>query len=180
MNHFNDDGDLVIEHISLSELAQQAAEIAPGRWSWAGYSKHGIHLRFWKSGWGACTVMDFARHGMNGAQPRFFPLDGIHMQKASDHVVFEVAHRDDIVAIDHPIARYMAAVDPTTILGLIDKADQWDAAQPMIEAMTEVVGADQRWLHSSKDDDEAQAAWEIELGLGKIDELTSANAQEAK
>lgn len=104
---------------ALEHAAKEAVAIAPGRWSWAGYSKHGIHLRFWKNGWGACTVMDFVRQGMQGAQPRFFPREGIMMESARDHVVMEVPYRDDIVAIDHPIATYMAAADPTTVLALI-------------------------------------------------------------
>lgn len=79
----------------------------PGPWQWFGNLKaHDIYLAT-KSG-GRLFVLNFARWGMSGAQPQFQGHNGL-MIKASDLAVREVDYRADIVDIDHPDARLIAA-----------------------------------------------------------------------
>ena len=97
-----------------------APKFTPGPWGWFGSAKRGMYLATLDSG--RTFVMDFVRQGMEGAQPRF--QRGNVMEKAAELAVFEVAphvvgvtaakreggvYRDDIIAIDHPDARLIAA-----------------------------------------------------------------------
>lgn len=63
--------------------------------------------------------------GLNGGQPRF-PIDHrmvtlSEMAGRGDPLgpTFEVPYRRDFVGIGHPLARHIAANDPTTVLALI-------------------------------------------------------------
>lgn len=103
---------------TLRELAEAASS---GPWHWWGSRKRGMYLGRWGE-WGKTTVMDFVRQGMSGAQPRFGTEH--QMVKAEHLAVQEVPYRDDVVDIDHPDARFIAAADPTTILGLLDERDR--------------------------------------------------------
>ena len=92
----------------------------PGPWAWFGNPKHGGFYLATIHG-GRKYVMDFVRHGLQGAQPRF-QKSGI-MEKASDICTFEVCdstgirdaeknghcYRYDIDGIGHPDARLIAA-----------------------------------------------------------------------
>jgi len=95
------------------------AEHTPGDWGWFG-NEYGFYLATKHSG--RRFVMDFVRMGMRGAQPRF-QIDG-RMVKGADLVRFEVdrsvqgftagkasesVYRYDIVEINHPDARLIAA-----------------------------------------------------------------------
>jgi len=93
----------------------------PGHWGWFG-TDHGVYLATRHSG--RRFVMGFRRMGMNGAQPTF-QIDKKGMIPASELVQFEVGdkavrgfaeakkaetvYRYDVVAIDHPDARLIAA-----------------------------------------------------------------------
>lgn len=94
----------------------------PGPWAWFGDPKHGsLYLATVRNG--RRFVMDFARMGMRGAQPRF-QEKGV-MIGASELCTFEVGemgivgmqsarsnpsiYRYDISGIDHPDARLIAA-----------------------------------------------------------------------
>lgn len=80
----------------------------PGPWRWAGYRVNGgMYLSGHVPGRGQVNVMDFVRQGLRGAQPRF-QINGL-MEKAEELAVKEVEYREDIVAVDHPDARLIAA-----------------------------------------------------------------------
>lgn len=71
-------------------------------------------------GLGQVNVMDFVRQGMRGAQPRF-QVNGL-MEKAEDLAIQEVDYRDDIVDIDHPDARTIAAAgEMRDLLAVIER-----------------------------------------------------------
>lgn len=94
-------------------------EHTPGPWGWFG-TNHGFYLATTHSG--RRFVMDFVRMGMRSAQPRF--QVNSRMVNGADLVQFEVdrsvtgfaagreaatVYRYDIVDIDHPDARLIAA-----------------------------------------------------------------------
>lgn len=123
----------------LEKLATAAYSAVPYRegtgWHWSGHGEGGspaVRLSAWRPGYGRCTVMDFDRWGMQGAQPRF-PDDILAMRDARDLLTFEVgnrvgvtaAHADpsvyryDVAGIAHPIPTYIAAAHPAAVLALI-------------------------------------------------------------
>ncbi len=115
----------------LRALAVEAAAVAPGRWFWSGNCQSATYaLTHWRPGWGMTNVMDFARKGMRGAQPRF--LRGSYMENADTMARHEVGeantYRHDIEGFDHPVARWLAAADPTTVLALIDRITDLEGA----------------------------------------------------
>ena len=112
----------------LAELRQLAEAATPGPWHWAGDLRFGMYLAHWRPGWGQCTVMDFVRHGMRGAQPRFADENSHMAHKAVDIAIREVSYRDDIVALDHPDARWIAAASPEVVLALLARIDELSAA----------------------------------------------------
>lgn len=91
----------------LKEIKDRLDAVPSGPWSWMGHRKSSMYLGNWQSGLGKCTVMDFVRKGMHDAQPRF-PIDML-MHKADELAVQEVEYRDDIVDIDHPVAKFLAS-----------------------------------------------------------------------
>jgi len=112
----------------LAELRRLAEAATPGPWAWSGSVKYGMYLAHWRPGWGQCTVMDFVRHGMSGAQPRFADERSHMGHKAVDIAVREVPYRDDVVALDHPDARWLAAASPDVVLALLDRIEALEAA----------------------------------------------------
>lgn len=129
---------------AIADAAHQAVPARPGtRWHWSGDgSAQTIRLSAWVVGYGRCTVMDFDRWGMAGAEPRF-STDRV-MRDARDMLVFEVGestvrgirearldpsvYRYDVTGIDHPIATHVAAMDPETVLALIDRVEAAETA----------------------------------------------------
>jgi hypothetical protein len=109
------------------ELRRLAEAATPGPWFWGGHRKWGMRLSWMRPGWGQTSVMDFVRQGMRGAQPRFAD-DQVMMRKAEDLAVLEVPYREDIVAIDHPDARWIAAASPDVVLALLARIDELTAA----------------------------------------------------
>lgn len=104
----------------VAKIEQALEGATPGDWRWGGYT-HLIDLRSNASG--TPYVMGFKRHGMQGAQPTFpvktggepdHPWHNGVMTNAADLVVKEVHYREDIVAIDNPNARLIAAA-PTLL-----------------------------------------------------------------
>ena len=154
----------------LEKLATSAYSAVPYRegtgWHWSGHGDGGspaVRLSAWRAGYGRCTVMDFDRWGMQGAQPRF-PDDILAMRDARDLLTFEVgsrsiigvtaAHADpsvyrfDVDGIAHPIPEYIAAAHPQVVLALIAEvrelravaklyADQPTVAQAKADALRE-------------------------------------------
>lgn len=100
-----------------------------GPWRWCGHVKRqrgettGVYLAGRRDDTpGPHAVMGFARAGMQGAQPTF-DTDGV-MVPADQLAWFEVDYRPDIVGLDHPVAGWIAACDPDTIVGLLDQVDE--------------------------------------------------------
>ena len=114
----------------LAQLRALAEGATPGPWGWFGHRRGPMYLA--TKHHGRRFVMEFIRQGMQGAQPMFQVYDDPEhpswgrMVEASKMAVLEVApldYRDDIVDIDNPDARWIAAADPTTILALIDELE---------------------------------------------------------
>ena len=121
----------------LDEIEARAAAATEGPWEWRGNADyHCIRLITWNHRHegqriGQVTVMDFARAGMQGAEPRFRDED-LMMQRGRDLVRFEVCHdattrqdqrvyRGDIDALRHPDATFIAAARqdvPTLVAAL--------------------------------------------------------------
>ena len=105
------------------------------------------------------TVLDFVRSGMSSAKPRF-NINGL-MVDGPDCAVFEVApevrgmaeakssdrvYRYDIVGIDHPDARLIAAAPRLleALIGLLDtvsRGDEYRIADRYNAARTAIAGA---------------------------------------
>ncbi len=105
-----------IDEARLRSLAEKAR---PGKRFWKFNIKtHACYLycHIGRGGWDA--VMDFVRFGMRGAAPRF-QTKGI-MFRPDDMPEIKPDHNGD-VTISHPDADFIAACDPTTIIGLLDE-----------------------------------------------------------
>lgn len=138
--------------LDLDELERKAKGARPGPWEWYGNTKmHEVYLATVHGG--RVFVMDFARWGMGGAQPRF-QIDGLMVRLGelgeSEHPLgpkFEVSYRRQFAGIGHPDAEHIAANDPTTTLALIARIRKLEAK------LTEV--ADEMALSSENPDDTA-------------------------
>jgi hypothetical protein len=116
-----------------SLLRALAADVnVRGPWRWSGHVKRqrgettGVYLAGRRDDFpGPHMVVGFTRCGMQGAQPTF-NVGGV-MVPATDLAVFEVDYRPDIVALNHPAAGWIAACDPDTIVGLLDRIDELEA-----------------------------------------------------
>lgn len=88
----------------LAAIAERAAAATPGPWRWRGnLTAKGIELR--SIARGRCTVMDFVRWGMQAATPRFIDAEKIMRRP---RLIPSAPHNAwDIVAIDHPDARFI-------------------------------------------------------------------------
>lgn len=112
----------------LAEIRTVAAAATPGRWRWWGQVDS--HVSLTTAGRGIIMVMGAKRLGMQEAEPTFgvrrpetqgmWGIGGV-MTGASKLAIREVPYRDDIVDIDNPDARYIARMDPTTVLALLDR-----------------------------------------------------------
>lgn len=115
-----------------------------GPWRWWGHVKRqrgettGVYLAGRRDDFpGPHMALGFVRSGMQGAQPTF-NTDGV-MVPADKFAVWEVDYRSDIVAIDHPVAEWLAACDPDTVIGLLDQIDELEAQ------LVEMAPARRRW-----------------------------------
>ena len=115
----------------MDDLRALAEAATPGPWEWYGDTRNkSVYLS--TKDRGRMFVMRFVRWGMRDAQPMFTGPDG--MVPASDRAIYEVApdatdpndprlYRHDFAGLRHPDARYIAAIDPTTLLALLDERD---------------------------------------------------------
>jgi hypothetical protein len=118
-----------------------------GPWQWFGNTKmHEVYLSTIDRG--RVFVMDFARWGMRGAQPRFqVNLDDsadrstdkhgggimttVSELAAKDHALgpkFQVSYRRDFSGIGHPDAEHIAANSPDVTLKLIARIERLEEA----------------------------------------------------
>lgn len=106
--------------IDTTRLRALLEAVTPGPWAWYGdLTSHRVYLATVKGG--RRFVMDFRRWGFGGAQPRF-QVGGI-MRAAADLATREAPYRGDIAEIDHPDARFIAAMNPTTVRALLDEVE---------------------------------------------------------
>ena len=117
----------------LTQMGMTALQATQGEWAWFGNTDN-QHLYLATKRNGRVTVMDFVRYGMQRAQPRF-QVRGL-MQKASNMVVFEVCpdagpnrkdkrvYRADVVALDHPDAKFMATFHPFNVLRMLKELNE--------------------------------------------------------
>lgn len=125
--------------INALEVIAKAAR--PGPWQWFGNtSMHDVYLSTVHGG--RNYVMDFARWGMSGAQPRFQVQVGSDIGSvplmvslgdlgSTEHPMgpkFEVSYRRHFTGIGHPDAMHIAANDPTTTLALITRIRELERA----------------------------------------------------
>lgn len=131
----------------LAEIRQREQDATPGPWRWTGNTDV-KQMELSTVGFGRLVVMNFARWGMNGAQPKFgagrawkpnptssydFTSLGL-MTKASELPVFEVApaatersdprvYRADMVGVRHPDAEFIARSrrDVPALLAEVDR-----------------------------------------------------------
>lgn len=118
-----------------------------GRWGWygtlGGQRGDGPHLSTQRGGrW---HVMRFARLGFGAAQPEFPVLRGamwplVVMSPGAEIPVFEVCpeaaskddprvYRTNVTGFRSPVADYLAEVDAETVLALLDRIDELEAAR---------------------------------------------------
>lgn len=94
-------------------------------WFWHGYGSRTnrnhaqVELSYWAPQWGVTNLMSFRRRGMTGAEPAFYS-DGMRAESLEPFIEYEQTYRDDIKAIRHPVAEWIAAADPATVLELLD------------------------------------------------------------
>lgn len=104
----------------LNDVSCKARQATPGPWSWFGNTKfHDIYLATVK--WGRRYIMGFARWGMRGAQPRFQDPQQHVMVDVSEVAVMERDYRKDFHDINNPDARFIARMDPTTVLPMVQE-----------------------------------------------------------
>jgi hypothetical protein len=120
--------------LDVDALEAIAKAARPGPWQWYGNTKmHEVYLATVHDG--RHLVMDFARYGMSGAQPRFQMPPGF-MRSVGDlgrdedlfGPKFDVPYRRHFTGIGHPDATHIAANDPTTTLALIARIRELEAA----------------------------------------------------
>lgn len=120
--------------LDLDAHAELAASARPGPWQWFGNTAmHEIYLATVYGG--RHIVMDFARWGMRGAQPRFQLPPGVMITLGELGIAenplgprFAVPYRRQFDGIGHPDATHIAANDPTTVLALLDRIRELGAA----------------------------------------------------
>lgn len=90
------------------------AKHTPGPWQWHYRGDQGYELIHPKSGW--LIVMDFVRHGMRGAQPRFAKWEGVERGRMGG-----IMHKaTELVPLDmHPDASLIAAA-PDLLASLLE------------------------------------------------------------
>lgn len=133
---------------ALAKLLGLASKATPGPWGWYGYRKREYALA--TSLWGHRWVMRFVRLGMQGSQPQFQTYESREaasplywrglMQNADEIAVQEVTYRGDIIGIDNDDARYIAAVDPTTVLALIHEVEMLRAENEDLQGRVDRLG----------------------------------------
>jgi hypothetical protein len=115
----------------LSSITDRLNKATPGPWFWSGnVDYHSIQLSARVEGWGTCSLIQFRRSGMQGAEPVFMD-DKVMMHRARDLAVYAVAkdaitrddprvYRGDIVGFRNPNADLIAHA-PTDIAYLLGR-----------------------------------------------------------
>lgn len=124
-------------NIDIEAIRARRAAAARGPWHWSGNTDtQQLRLSNWIPGAGRCTVMDFARWGMQSARPRFID-EHVLMVDGDTMATYEVApfatrrddprvYRGDIVDIRHPDAQLIAHA-PQDIDDLLAEVDRLNA-----------------------------------------------------
>jgi hypothetical protein len=114
-------------------------DVTPGPWRWWGQNDSYSGPTLVTVGRGISTVMGFKRLGMRSAQPTWFRrtaedrdlhgwLSGV-MVTASDVAVQEVDYRKDIVDMDNPDARWIAAASPDVVEWMFNRITELEQEQ---------------------------------------------------
>jgi hypothetical protein len=132
--------------IDLDELEHKATAARPGPWEWYGNTKTSDVYLATVNG-GRVFVMDFARWGMAGGQPRFqvdhqmVSLGQLGKDESPLGPKFEVSYRRQFVGIGHPDARHIAANSPDVTLALVARIRELEEtlrfAVPAIASLSE-------------------------------------------
>lgn len=119
--------------MDLDILERKARTATPGKWQWYGNTAmHEVYLSTVDRG--RVFIMDFARWGMTGAQPRFqidhrmVTCGEFGKQEHPMGPLFEVPYRRAFVGIGHPDAQHIAANSPPVTLALISRIRDLEAA----------------------------------------------------
>ena len=110
----------------LRELAQRAT---PGPWFWAAKNINGKWRYFALAAphGGTTIVMDFARSGMNEAEPRFGLCDDGLARGKRGGILYKANELMVDGKLNHPDANLIEMCDPQTILRLLDVIAAADA-----------------------------------------------------
>ena len=140
------------EHLNV--IRDRAEAATPGPWGWFGNLKaDGPYLATVHGG--RRFVMQFARLGMQSAQPRFQVYDPEHdwgyMVDGRDLAIYEADHRADIVGFDNPDAEFIAHARQD-VADLLAEVDQLRGAIDRlawfeVEQTYHPEGADLWWQH---------------------------------
>lgn len=128
--------DLTPSPDKSGEITARLEAATPGQWFWSGnVDNHSIQLSAHVAGWGTCSIVQFRRSGMQGAEP-YFMDDKVMMHRARDLAVYAVAkdaltrddprvYRGDIVGIRNPNAELIAHAheDITFLLGRVNELE---------------------------------------------------------
>lgn len=129
------------EHLNAIRDRSEAA--TPGPWGWFGNLKHGGPYLATRHR-GRVFVMQFARLGMQDAQPVFQARDedgrSLGMVGGRDLAIYEADHRADIVGFDNPDATFIAHARQD-IADLLDEVDRCrEALETIANADSSLVG----------------------------------------
>lgn len=159
--------------MNLSDIKALASRLPAGPWGWFG-GETSFYLATKHSG--RQYLMTFIRRGMNSAQPMF--RTGNTMKPASELTTFEVGdrtvvgfkearkngsvYRYDVNGFDNDVARWFAAIDPTTVSDLVTKAEANTALiATLTEALERLLLRDERNTCPHEDTHRGGFLWEI-------------------
>lgn len=126
----------------IRALLDAAAKATPGPWEWR-QNRMTTHIDLAAPHGGGTVVMDFARKGMQGAEPRFgVSIDDEPRGRRGGILVgaSELIDRDPDKLLRHPDAEWIAAASPDVVASLarialaaVDYQKRWPApGQPSL------------------------------------------------
>lgn len=130
----------ILTSAELSELEALDKAATQGTWAWFGNTRM-QHIYLATIERGRKIVMDFARWGMQRAQPRFQkPPEHGFMDGVEAFVRYEADHREDIGYLDHPDARLLVEAR-NALPTLLRMAREREALVPVLDRVLVLLDA---------------------------------------